>query len=92
MLEAAYGVGPLHVLAGVAEVRVLDEVILLRVELVQVQQVLGHGGAGPGVRVGLQAQAAQQQVLDGLGQCGLQRRRRWVDVGLAGILLPLATQ
>lgn len=74
MMEAAHGVGPLHMLTRIVEIWVLDEVVLLGVEPVQVQKVLGHGSAGPWLWVRLQAQAAQQQVLDGLGQRGVQHR------------------
>lgn len=41
-------------------------------ESVQVQEVPRHRYSRPRVRLRLQAQAAQEETLDGLGQAGLQ--------------------
>ncbi|KAG7278367.1 hypothetical protein CRUP_024612 [Coryphaenoides rupestris] len=74
MMKAAYGVGLLHVPAGEAEGRVLHQVVLLLVEAVQIQEVLGHGHPRTGLGLGLQAQAFEEKPLDGLGQAGLRDR------------------
>jgi len=76
MMEAAYGVGLLHVPAGEAEGRVHHQMVLLLVEAVQVQEVLGHSHPRTGLGLGLQAQAFEEKPLDGLGQAGLRDRGR----------------
>ena len=75
MMEAAYGVGLLNMLAGEAEGRVLYQMVLLLVKAVQIQKVLGHSHPWPGLGLRLQAQAFQEKPLDGLRQAGLEDRR-----------------
>lgn len=72
MVKAAYGVGLLDVTAGEAERRVLHEMVLLLVEAVKIEEVPGHRHPGPRVGLRLQAQSAQEEVLDGPSQTGLQ--------------------
>lgn len=53
--------------------------VLLLVEAVKIQEVPGHRHPGPRVGLRLQAQPAQEEILDGLSQTGLQEEGagRW---------------
>lgn len=72
VVKAAYCVGLLDVTAGEAKRRVLHQMVLLLVEAVEIQEVPGHRHSWSGVGLRLQAQSAQEEVLDGLSHTGLQ--------------------
>lgn len=52
--------------------------VLLLVEAVKIQKVLGDWRSRPRVRLRLEAQPAQEETLDGLSQTGLQEGTTWL--------------
>lgn len=74
VVEAAHCVSLLDVLAGEAERWVLHQMVLLLVEAIQVKEVTRHLRSRTGLGLGLEAQSAQEQTLDGLSHTGLQDR------------------
>lgn len=71
MVEAADCVGTLNMFHRKAEVWIFYQVVLLCVEVIEVQEILRYHCSWVRVRIGLEAQSSQEQVLYGLGQTGL---------------------